>query len=69
MAGSSVFLGWYYEQDGRKLGPINLADLVRLTQAGQLQPTDRVWKAYRDSSGTYLYEARVREAIGHQSDG
>jgi hypothetical protein len=36
---------WYYEANGQQTGPVDLAELQRLAAAGQLQPTDLVWKA------------------------
>lgn len=35
---------WYYQQDGRKHGPISGADLKQLAAAGKLRPTDLIWK-------------------------
>jgi uncharacterized protein (TIGR00266 family) len=35
---------WYYLENGQQQGPVSGAELKRLAQAGQLQPTDLVWK-------------------------
>jgi hypothetical protein len=35
---------WYYTRGGKKEGPISSQQLRQLAEAGQLQPTDRVWK-------------------------
>jgi hypothetical protein len=35
---------WYYAQQGRQAGPVNMDYLSQLAASGQLQPTDLVWK-------------------------
>jgi tRNA A-37 threonylcarbamoyl transferase component Bud32/tetratricopeptide (TPR) repeat protein len=35
---------WYYSRDGEQHGPLSSADLVRLAKAGELLPTDFLWK-------------------------
>ncbi|GIW92748.1 MAG: RDD family protein [Pirellulaceae bacterium] len=34
---------WYYASGGRQMGPVSLAELQALAQAGRLHPTDLVW--------------------------
>src|SRR5947209_6561106 len=36
---------WYYSRSGNTGGPVSSAQLHALAKAGQLQPTDLVWKA------------------------
>jgi len=36
---------WFYAQDGNEFGPFSSAQLKRLGAAGQIRPTDQVWKA------------------------
>lgn len=38
---------WYYikVKDGKQCGPVEEAELLRLAQAGEIQPTDWVWNA------------------------
>jgi hypothetical protein len=35
---------WYYTKDGKQQGPVSSAQLRQLAQAGELQPTDMVFK-------------------------
>ena len=35
---------WYYEESGRKAGPVTSTELVALAREGKLRPTDLVWK-------------------------
>lgn len=35
---------WRYIRNGQQLGPVSSADLQRLAAAGQLSPTDMVWR-------------------------
>jgi hypothetical protein len=35
---------WYYARDGNKLGPCSAQQLKDLAAAGQIQPTDTIWK-------------------------
>jgi hypothetical protein len=35
---------WHYSRRGKEGGPVSAADLKRMASAGQLSPTDQVWK-------------------------
>ena len=35
---------WYYRRNGQKVGPFTIVQLQQLLAAGQLQPTDLVWR-------------------------
>jgi len=35
---------WYYARNGAKHGPVGTANLKAIAQAGQLQPSDHVWR-------------------------
>jgi len=35
---------WHYTKNGKKIGPVSAADLKALARAGELSPTDMVWK-------------------------
>lgn len=35
---------WYYAKNGRQLGPVDHAGLVRRIAAGEVAPTDLVWR-------------------------
>ncbi len=35
---------WYYARAGKQAGPVSAAELKQLASAGQLSPTDHVWK-------------------------
>ena len=35
---------WYYAKGGQQLGPVNAEGLKQLAAAGQLQPSDLVWR-------------------------
>ncbi|MBX3399275.1 MAG: DUF4339 domain-containing protein [Gemmataceae bacterium] len=35
---------WYYEESGRRAGPVTSKELVALARDGKLRPTDLVWK-------------------------
>src|SRR4051812_49445132 len=39
---------WYYDHDGRVVGPISVSELRHLAASGQLLPTDRVRKGDMD---------------------
>lgn len=39
---------WYYAREGEEYGPVSAARLKQLAGAGQLQPTDLVWKTGMD---------------------
>jgi hypothetical protein len=36
-------IDWYYAKDNKQFGPVNAAELKRLSQAGELRPEDLVW--------------------------
>lgn len=56
MARAAAFLGWYHDNEqGERIGPIPVEEVVRLLDKGILQSTDRVWKAWQDDSGIYFY--------------
>jgi hypothetical protein len=42
--GSSPVKEWYYAQSGTQIGPIEFGMLSQLVTAGQIQPTDLVWR-------------------------
>jgi hypothetical protein len=48
---------WYYARDGKQQGPVGSEELKRLAAAGQLRPTDLVWK---DGMADWLAAAKVR---------
>jgi len=62
-SGSSKFVGWFYEQDGQRTGPVTAGEIAARVQDGRLKPDDGVWRAYQDASGTYLYPARATDAM------
>jgi hypothetical protein len=35
---------WHYSRDGQQLGPVSGDELRRMASAGELQPTDQIWK-------------------------
>jgi len=35
---------WHYSKNGQQHGPVSAADLKAMAQAGELAPTDKVWK-------------------------
>ena len=35
---------WYWMKDGKKQGPVDTAHLKQLARAGQIQPTDMIWR-------------------------
>ena len=39
-----IMAKWYWMKDGQKHGPVNTAHLKQLARAGQLQPTDMIWR-------------------------
>jgi hypothetical protein len=43
-----TFLGWYYQQGGEQIGPVSGAEIARLVGCGQLQPSEEVWKGWKD---------------------
>src|SRR4051794_23447254 len=62
---------WYYIQDGRKAGPVLLADLRRLVAAGRLRPADMVmpegarrWQPARSVPGLFPGGAGAPRAGG-----
>jgi len=36
--------GWFYKQNGEKLGPVSRLQVRELVTSGQLQPRQAVWK-------------------------
>jgi hypothetical protein len=36
-------IDWYYAKDNKQFGPVNAAELKRLSQSGELRPEDLVW--------------------------
>jgi hypothetical protein len=36
-------IDWYYAKDNKQFGPVNAAELKRLSQSGDLRPEDLVW--------------------------
>ena len=57
------FRGWYYEQNGRKIGPVTTEAIAGLVALGVLKPTDRVWKASKGSRKTHYEAARAVLAV------
>ena len=48
---------YYYAIDGQQFGPVSSRDLRRLAAAGQLQPTDLVWK---EGAPKWILASRVK---------
>jgi len=57
------FRGWYYEQNGRKIGPVTTEVIAGLIILGVLKLTDRVWKASKGSRKTHYERTRAVLAI------
>jgi hypothetical protein len=57
------FRGWYYEQNGRKIGPVTTETIAGLISLGVLKPTDRVWKASKGSRKTHYEATQANIAI------
>jgi len=52
---------WYYVRKGKKHGPLEASDLKKLAKAGQLRPTDRIW---REGLEEYLPASSVKGLFG-----
>jgi hypothetical protein len=37
-------IAWWYEQDGKQLGPVNEDEIKGLVESGKLKPSNMVWK-------------------------
>ena len=61
---SSRFWGWYYERDGRSVGPLTSEDLAGLIESGQLRVRDNVLKAWKDGDRIEFFHSRAGVAIG-----
>ncbi len=48
---------WYWMKDGQKHGPVDTAHLRQLARAGQLQPTDIIW---RDGLPNWVEASRAK---------
>ncbi len=55
-----AFLGWYYEHNGRMVGPVPLADVAQAVRSGQ---TTKVWKGYKDGGQLGFLRTRVAEVL------
>ncbi len=53
------FRGWYYEQNGRRIGPVTTEAIAGLIALGVLKPTDRVWKGSKGSRKTHYEPTRA----------
>jgi hypothetical protein len=52
---------WYYSKNGTQLGPVPQGELISKLTAGEISPTDLVW---REGMGDWLPAARVAEFQG-----
>lgn len=59
MAQSSAFIGWFYELNGRRLGPLSADKIADLLRVGILRAHDRVWRAWKDETSTTFYQCRA----------
>jgi hypothetical protein len=57
------FRGWYYEQNGRKIGPVTTEVIAGLIKLGVIKPTDQVWKASKGSRKTHYEATRAEAAV------
>ena len=48
------FRGWYFEQNGRKIGPVTTEAIAGLIALGVLKPTDPVWKGSKGGRKTHF---------------
>src|SRR5207302_10943534 len=57
------FVGWFYNRDGQRVGPLTTAEVVRLLTSGELAPTDMLTKAFHDGRRTHFYLGRASAAL------
>jgi hypothetical protein len=58
--------GWFYKQNGARLGPISRLQLRELVTSGQLQPRQAVWKQDNQS---LFFVCAATVAFGTESEG
>ena len=61
------FVGWYYEREGQRIGPLSSEELVQLLNSGQLKPTDEVLKGWKTERGLEFFHSRAGVVLGHWS--
>jgi hypothetical protein len=64
MFGTWIFIGWYYDRNGQRIGPVRTEEIGRLVQNGELQASDLVWKGWREGEETHFLRSRAGVALG-----
>jgi len=57
--------GWFYKQNGARLGPVSRLQLRELVASGQLQPRQAVWK---QDTQSLFFVCAATVALGSESD-
>jgi hypothetical protein len=59
-----VFVGWFYPDHGQQIGPVGDDEIRRQFLAGKLKSYDRIWKAWKDTTGQhYFFRSQVRVLV------
>jgi hypothetical protein len=57
--------GWFYKQNGARLGPVSRLQLRELVTSGQLQPRHAVWT---QSSQSLIFVCAATVVFGTESE-
>ncbi len=63
MSRSWSFAGWFYKQNGIRVGPLSGPAIQQHLAAGQLRPTDRVWQKWTNPSGCKLVSIAAESVV------
>src|SRR5947209_19281436 len=55
--------GWYYKQNGRRLGPQSEAQVQQDLDSGRLRPTDLVWQKWTKDRDWKLIPVPVQSVL------
>jgi hypothetical protein len=57
------WVGWYYQLGERQVGPVPKSRIAQLVAAGQLQPSQKVWRAWNEGVEFHLDQTEARQAM------
>lgn len=61
----AVFVGWFYQQGGAKIGPLSTRDLVELIRTGKLSNDVPIWKAWRKGDQELFFPSHAGVPLGN----
>ncbi len=63
------WVGWFYRDSGRRVGPVTRDKITRLVAGGRLGRSEAVWKAWNEGDEFRLVQTNAEAAFDSTIDG